>query len=284
MIANSIELANQITHITTGAESLLESQREIIERAFGVRVREHYGLAEGVANLSECACGEMHVDEDFSAVEFIKSKTVDGFRIIGTNFSNLAFPLLRYDTGDIATGIEDESDCSCGWGGRTVRSVDGRIEDYVVLSDGTRVGRMDHIFKDLSNIREARIYQSRPGEIAIRIVKRDGYSETDEKTLLGEFSDRLGDKAGVELIYLDSLPVGRGGKHRLIESSLISAEIGGFPGEPQMELKRRLHSRRAKAETIGDQNSRNSVEGLQHTPRSTENTRGGAPLFRDGQV
>ncbi|MCH9031970.1 MAG: phenylacetate--CoA ligase family protein [candidate division Zixibacteria bacterium] len=277
MIANSVELANQITHVTTGAENLLEGQREIIERAFNVRVREHYGLAEGVANLSECACGEMHVDEDFSAVEFIESDTVDGFRIIGTNFSNLAFPLLRYDTGDIATGIKDEPACSCGWGGRIVRSLDGRIEDYVVLSDGTRVGRMDHIFKDLTNIRAARIYQSIPGEIAIRIVKSDCYSKADEKKLLRELSDRLGDKARAELIYVDFLPPGRGGKGRLIESSLASAGIAGPPGKPRIGLKRRLRLRRAKTDTIGDQDSRNPIRKLQQTLLSTENTRGGTP-------
>ena len=31
--------------------------------------------------------------------------------------------------------------------------------DYVVLSNGAVVGQLDHIFKNLVNIREAQIYQ-----------------------------------------------------------------------------------------------------------------------------
>ncbi|MFG0331818.1 MAG: hypothetical protein ACF8TS_00525, partial [Maioricimonas sp. JB049] len=57
--------------ITTGAESLLPHQKQIVKRAFGVEPIEHYGMAEGVANISQCPHGGLHVDEDYSAVEFL---------------------------------------------------------------------------------------------------------------------------------------------------------------------------------------------------------------------
>ncbi|HEX7167607.1 MAG TPA: hypothetical protein VF230_11565, partial [Acidimicrobiales bacterium] len=54
-----------IEWVTVGAENLTHGQAEVITAAFGVRPRQHYGLAEGVANFSECVLGTLHVDEDF---------------------------------------------------------------------------------------------------------------------------------------------------------------------------------------------------------------------------
>ena len=45
------------------------------------------------------------------------------------------------------------------------------VARYVVLPDGTRVGRMDHCFKDMVSVREAQIHQAQLGEITVRIVR-----------------------------------------------------------------------------------------------------------------
>ena len=58
--------------------------------------------------------------------------------------------------------LSDER-CDCGRAGRIVARVDGRSEDYIVLGDGTRVSCANHIFKWVSNVREAQIYQARAG-------------------------------------------------------------------------------------------------------------------------
>jgi len=157
ILESGTDLGYKVRWITVGAENVLPQQAKLIERAFGVRPRQHYGLAEGVANISECEYGKLHVDEDFSAVEFIPDSNGLGYRVIGTNFANLAMPFLRYDTQDLVT-LSNEI-CPCGRPGRLVASIDGRQEDYVVLRNGARLGRMDHIFKDMVNIREAQIYQ-----------------------------------------------------------------------------------------------------------------------------
>ena len=43
---------------------------------------------------------------------------------------------------------------------------------------------MDHVFKDLTNIREAQIVQSRPGELEVRVVRGGAYTALDERELL----------------------------------------------------------------------------------------------------
>lgn len=205
--------------VTTGAENLLSQQRRVIERAFGCPVRQHYGLSEAVANFSECEHGVLHVDEDFADVEFIQSEVDDDtYRIVGTNWSNAAFPLLRYDTGDLAR--LSENTCSCQRAGRVVSSIDGRQEDYVVMPDGTKIGRLDHIFKDMVRIREAQIYQPSKDTLIFRVVRNEGFGELDERELLGEARKRLRDVIQLKIEYVDALIRSQTGKLRFVVSDI----------------------------------------------------------------
>jgi len=205
-----------IRWVTVGAENLLVHQRDAIERMFGVTPRQHYGLAEGVANISECPGGTLHVDEDYSLVEFLPREDGSGHRIVGTSLDNAAIPFVRYDTGDIATLPDGGGTCSCGRTGRVVETIDGRQEDYLVLSDGTKLGRVDHFFKDAVHIREAQIVQKQPGQATIRIVRGNGYTRADEQALRREMDDRLAGRLSFEFEYATDIPRGPNGKLRLV--------------------------------------------------------------------
>ena len=218
VVEHGVDLGYDIRWVTVGGENLLAAQAEVMARAFGVRPLQHYGLAEAVANISECERGRLHVDEDFAAVEFVPERSGRGHRIVGCNFTNLATPLLRYDTGDIAT-INDEG-CDCGRPGRVVAAVDGRHEDYVELANGARVGRMDHVFKDMMNIREAQIVQRRAGELEVRVVRGAGFGDSDERQLMREMVKRVGKETTVRILYADHLERGPGGKLRFVVSAI----------------------------------------------------------------
>ncbi len=205
--------------ITLGAENVSEGQKSIIAKAFGTVPRQHYGMAEGVANASECPDGKLHIDEDFSAVELVKDKSTGLFQITGTGFTNKAFPLVRYISGDLAHYDPAET-CDCGRPGRIIRSVDGRMEDYIILANGARIGRTDHIFKDMVNIREAQIYQHLPGKITVRISKNSAYNEGDQKRLLEEIEKFLGTDMQTSIEYREHIPRTANGKLRLVVSDI----------------------------------------------------------------
>lgn len=206
--------------VTTAAENLLSQQRERIRQAFGAPVFQHYGQVEGIANFSECELGQLHVDEDFSHVEFVPTAGGSGTcRVVGTNWTNPAFPLIRYDCGDLATPVD--GNCKCGRPGRLVEGVDGRKEDFLILPSGARVGRLDHIFKDLVRIREAQVYQREPGQVVFRVVKGDGYDSTgEEQRLLSEARTRLGNEMRIDIEYCESIPRTRSGKLRFVISDM----------------------------------------------------------------
>jgi phenylacetate-CoA ligase len=209
--------------VTTGAESLLSQQKALLHKAFGVIPRQHYGMAEAIANISECEAGAVHVDEDFAAVEFLPSPDGSGFKVVGTNFTNLLTPLLRYEIGDMVS--LGKASCECGCGGRVVQTIDGRQEDYVVLGNGARIGRLDHVFKDMLSIQQAQIYQKLPGAIIVYIVRGDDYSPEAEHALLLELRQRLGPEMKIDIQYRDTLERSGAGKLRFVVSDLSEGSL-----------------------------------------------------------
>lgn len=200
--------------ITYGSENLFEYQRELISRAFKVPIRTHYGLAEGVANISQLPDGSYQVDDDFCYVEFIPTSDPERFRIIGTNFSNVAFPLLRYDTGDIAI-INEEN------GNSVIKGIDGRSDDYIVRSDGVKVARLGFLFKDQIHVKEAQIYQPVIKSVVFRIVPLIGFDKNiQERNITDAAIERLGDNFDYSFEYYDSIPKTKSGKLKYVISDV----------------------------------------------------------------
>lgn len=223
LLENDIDLGYSVRWVTVGAENLMPHQIELIKHAFGVRPRQHYGMAEAVANISECEYGALHVDEEFATVEFIPNSDGPGYKVVGTNFSNFAMPFLRYDVQDIAT--LSSTTCPCGRPGRVVERIDGRQEDYIILENGAKIGRMDHIFKDMVNIREAQIYQRHPGKVIIRVVRGEKYTQKDEAGLLLETKKRVGNQTNIHFEYVEKLQRSATGKLRFVVSELKEGKI-----------------------------------------------------------
>ena len=221
LIDTRFDLGYRPRWITTSSENLHSHQAQTIQAAFGVTPIQNYGMTEAVANMSQTQDGLFQVDEDFSAVEFLPVGKDGVYKVVGTNFSNPATPLLRYETGDLVR-LSPKVD-QAGHRGRLVESIDGRSEDYVVLSNGVRIGRLDHVFKDLMNVREAQIRQATPGSIAVRIVRASSYGDSDEAALLHGLRTRLGADIEIDLRYEDAIEKTKSGKLRFVVSELNGA-------------------------------------------------------------
>jgi phenylacetate-CoA ligase len=186
--------------------------------------------------------GSVACRRDFDAVEFLPSPDSSGFKLVGTNFTNLLTPLLRYVIGDMVS--LGKGSCECGCGGRLVQTIDGRQEDYVVLGNSTRIERLDHVFKDMLSIQQAQIYQKLPGAIIVYIVRGDDYSPEAEHALLLELRQRLGPQMKIDIQYRDTLErFGAGKLHFAVsdpsEGSLLSpAERSAAAFSPRRPFRR----------------------------------------------
>lgn len=210
--------------IYTASESLLEYQRKVIEEAFQCKVFVWYGNSEMCCNIVECEYGEMHLKLEHSYVEILDSNNSpvapgEKGRLVCTGFGNIAFPLIRYDIGDEVV-LANNQISKCGRGGILIEKIIGRIEDYIVTPDGRFVGRLDHLFKDSLNVKEAQLIQNCINELIIRIVCREGYSNKDEKLIEKEARLRLGNEIKLVFDYVNHIERSANGKFRFIISNL----------------------------------------------------------------
>jgi phenylacetate-coenzyme A ligase PaaK-like adenylate-forming protein len=108
LVETKTDLGYEVRWITTSSENLLAMHADLIERAFGVRPKQRHGMVEAIANISECDKGKLHADEELGTTEFIPI-TESLYRVVGTNVTNLAMPLIRYECNDHITIDPGES-------------------------------------------------------------------------------------------------------------------------------------------------------------------------------
>ncbi|WP_417458932.1 hypothetical protein [Kordiimonas sp.] len=205
--------------ISCSSEKLFSWQKDLIEYIFNCRLVQIYGMTEGVVNAYECDAGNLHVDEYFSKVELEK---IDGqrHRLFGSSFHNEAFPLVRYESTDELL-INHYSACSCGRKGRLISEVLGREDDYVLLPDGRKIGRLDHIFKSITIIQGAQLHQKQDYGIEIRVNCVPNIFEQAEKQILAEIFEKLGTDLNIKVVRVERLPVTENGKFRAITSEAL---------------------------------------------------------------
>lgn len=205
--------------ITTSSEKLFDYQRENIKNVFGCEVRELYGLTEGVVNIFECEEGVLHIDESYSYVELLPLEgSVNEYKIIGTSYHNNAFPLVRYDTGDTCKLYENGFTCKCGRKSRAIKEIIGRSDDYLILSNGGKIGRVSSIFKPLLSVKEVQIVQNKIGSAQFRIIKGSTYTTKEEEILKDQIQEKLGEDFKYNITYVTSNERTKNGKLKLVVS------------------------------------------------------------------
>ena len=224
--ANRINGSGKLSNISifTSSETLLKFQRLEIEASFQSKVYNFYGNAEGCGKILECQEGELHFMPTHSFVEILDNfnkpaKPGHVGRVIVTNFNNTCFPLIRYDVGDTVLIAKNQKPV-CGSNGILIEEVYGRIEDYIYTPKGRMVGRLDHIFKDASFVRNAQLEQNSINDLIIRIVPEEGYSKKIENTIRNETVNRLGGEITIKFDYVKNIPKEANGKYKFVKSNL----------------------------------------------------------------
>lgn len=123
-----------------GAEPWTENMRLELEKKWGIKAFDIYGLSEimgpGVANDCEFHCG-LHINEDHFYPEIVHPDTKkpmpdgDEGELVFTTLSKEGIPLLRYNTRDLST-LNRET-CSCGRTLVRMKKITGRSDDMLII-------------------------------------------------------------------------------------------------------------------------------------------------------
>lgn len=208
--------------IFTSSETLFDHQRETIEKAFNAKVYNYYSNGENVANIVECEKGGLHIQQEYSIIEFLDHKDdpveygQEG-RMICTGLTNDAMPLIRYDIGDVAIPIDGE--CSCGRKSPLVAKIIGRADDLVVTPEGRLLVRIGGLHK-IKTIKEAQIIQEDMNTLLLKIVRSPEYSDKDTLKIISMIQDRIGPEMKIEYEFVNHIPRGPSGKFKYMVSKV----------------------------------------------------------------
>lgn len=199
--------------VITNSETLLLWQRETIETVFGCPVYDYYGTAEYVMFAGQDNTGLYQPNAliGLTEVELITG-SVDTGILLATSLTNKQMPLLRYNLGDMATLANVSVEMT---GTPALKSINGRVDDYIETIDGRLIGRIDHIFKGVIGIKEAQVRQNTPGRATIVIVK-NGFEAIDEDLLKNNLRERAGQNFEIEICYEKLIFRGYNGKFRSV--------------------------------------------------------------------
>jgi phenylacetate-CoA ligase len=190
--------------VLLSSESVSPESIKIISRFFNAPVVDQYGSTEMAASFYNDG-SYYKVDPAYCFLEYSKQNEVD-FELISTNLFNYSMPLIRYATGDRVS----LNDCN------EIVEVNGRKDDVIFGSDGQAVGRLDPVFKGISNILKSQIVQTKRGAITVNIEAEDGFDEEMQLQLTKNIKRRLGLGMQIELNIVDEIPLTKNGKFRAV--------------------------------------------------------------------
>jgi phenylacetate-CoA ligase len=220
-----------IKAIITSSETLEKHQRLKIEEVFGKgKVYDHYGSRE-VYIACECPAHKgYHIQSEAIYLEVVNkngdpAERGEHGRILITDLSNLAFPFIRYEIGDVGI-LGEESPCSCGVTLPKLESVVGRIADILVLKDRTLTPpNFTILMSDLKGIEAYQIYQKSIDKISIYLVINEQFNSGTAQYINDGLSCLIGTSAKYEIEYVKQIEVPPSGKRRYIISDVAHSEL-----------------------------------------------------------
>jgi phenylacetate-CoA ligase len=225
--------------VFTQGELVTQHFRDLCQKMLGSELFETYGSVE-FGNLAfECNehCG-LHMITNSALMEFVDEtgeyvSSGEQGEIVVTGFLNHVMPFIRYRIGDL--GIPTDEKCACGRSWPLIKSIQGRINDYLVLPSGRKITWLylirvlrgilyDRILREnVFTIAQYQIIQKQKDRIILKLVKGREFNpemlEQIRKSLEREF-DKIGEKLKVVTQIVDEIPMERTGKRRILISKI----------------------------------------------------------------
>lgn len=208
--------------IISSAQILPKQSRHIIEKGFNTKVYDKYGSREfsGIAYQSQNNDEHLVVAENY-IIEIIKNnkkaKPGEIGEVIITDLNNYCLPFIRYKIGDLAVAIDDKKISSCGRGLPLIGEIQGRVQAIIIGSNkkflpGTFFA---HFFKEYPHIiKQYQVIQNKIGEIDLKIIKADRFSQASMKEIIRHLKVYMGNKTRINLEYTKKIEMVRTGKHQ----------------------------------------------------------------------
>ena len=205
-----------LNSVITWGDNLFPHYRSILEKAFGTKVTDTYGCAEGMHVAGQCGMSAgYHVQSMDVVVEYLndQDKPVslqESGNLVVTRLHPGPMPLIRYRIGDL--GIQGSQErCPCGRGFDRMQSIEGRDTDVVVTPSGNRliVHFFTGILEHFSEIESFQIIQEDANSLRFLFVPMRSYNDSVQEKIIDQFYEKglMGMKIQFEKVKTIPTPV-----------------------------------------------------------------------------
>ena len=219
--ARYLEQVNQspnypITSIVSSAEVITPAMREVVERVFKVPVFDRYGNREAGAIAAECEAHQgLHINEGDFVVEIdSRNPYSEPGPLLITYLANQAMPLIRYDTGDLATW--SRKPCPCGRTTLRLARVVGRQSDNIRTASGKLIHGeyFTHLLYGIPQVREFQFIQETLQRYRLLLVADASLPAPVLERMKTTILNEVGAQCKVTVERVESIPVLSSGKRK----------------------------------------------------------------------
>lgn len=220
-----------IEGVVTYAESLSKNQRDCISQAFGCKVCSRYGTEE--LGILGCQSDNEHgfilntynyVIEVLKLHEDVSVQPGEIGRVVVTDLHSDAFPLIRYETGDLA--ILGEVFQENGAWAKSFQALSGRSIQMLYATNGEKLYPLyfENIIEKIGLFVQYQLIQQTEKEFTLKLVPRTTFDvkEFSEMDLINELRDWLGDDALIKLQVVEDIEILPSGKRPSIINRLVN--------------------------------------------------------------
>jgi phenylacetate-CoA ligase len=201
----------------TTSENLTPTYRAMIENTFQCRVMDCYGSRDAGVACYEINEGKYNVG--YISITEIVNPIKEGMgALVSTNIVNYAFPLIRYDFGDMVQMSTDLTD----YNGQVITQVYGRTSDVLQLDNGhvltspgftILMNKFDVVAYDIQKISGS--------EIKMQIQPVMGKWNAEQESILTKEMQRfVGEGCKFTIEYVDHFEPLKNGKRRYFMNDL----------------------------------------------------------------
>lgn len=221
VIDKGLESTSPVTSVLVGAETLSDGVGEKITKAFGCPLFDRYSNQEmGIYAQREWGKGGFVFNWSSYYLEILREDSDEAApigelgRIVVTDLFNRAFPMIRYDTGDLGVMAVDH-------GKKVLSDVWGRRVDRVFDADGSPINPhgITNGMWGIAGIRQWQLAQMNYGKYEMRVCA-DHFASVDEREIRSRLLPVLGQAAQIAFKYTDGVPELRSGKRKHIVNEM----------------------------------------------------------------
>ena len=206
------------------SENCTEEDKNIIEKAFGVRAVNEYGTSEVDLIAFETESGKWLLSNENIYIEVIgedgKQITEGGEgRILLTALHNKAMPFIRYEIGDKAV-------IAPGKGEIELKRILGGVNDIVILPSGKKSSGVSFYFitrsimEKIDSLKEFIIRQVALDKFVFDVVSDEEISDSDKKMIQKNLDTYLESGLSFEINRVDKIKRTKAGKMKHFYSEL----------------------------------------------------------------